>query len=259
MKIIELRRLDLNLSLAELSARTGIPKTVLWELERGCYLADPGHAVKLRETLGLPGLPDNSQLLSHRQRSRICPTRPVDWPRPSQTSWQSMERRFHYQLRRLAVPEAVLAWMKECLTSDSPYECLGLCGLAGDGATGMFENPHACGYRRQAILDRDGLALGERLLPGLRWRVDGEECLLWPQVTTLTSLGTFRLDLLMAMQGHWMSSELDGGTHLPERDDFRDQVLGIKPFRFKNEDVKNLRFVEMLKKQLRIALSLKAA
>lgn len=48
MEIIELRRLELKLTLAELSARTGIPQTVLWELEQGCYLAEPGHAVELR-------------------------------------------------------------------------------------------------------------------------------------------------------------------------------------------------------------------
>ena len=170
-----------------------------------------------------------------------------------------MERRFQHQLRRLAVPEAVLAWMKECLSSDSPYECLGLCSLAGDGATGIFKNPHSCGYRRQAILDRDGLALGERLLPGLRWSLEGEDCLIWPQVTTLTPFGTFRLDLLVAVRGLWMTGEVDGRSHDPERDNFRDQVLGIKPLRFTNDDVKNLRFVELLKSKMRAALNTKAA
>ena len=259
MEIIKRARLERKLSLGELSVLTGIPKTTLWELEQGSWLPEPADAAKLRTGLNIPGLPDSSQILCNKQLRQLCRPRPVNWGRTNRNCWHRMEEMFPYQLARLGIDPARLAWMKECLASDSPYECLGMCSLVADGARETFANPHACGYRAQPILDRDGLALGERYLPGLAWAVDQELCMVWPQVTVLTAKGSFRLDLLLLARDRWDMGEIDGKTHTADSDDLRSEMLGKKPIRISNEDVRQLRFVNILKERVRLLLGKKAA
>ena len=246
MENIKRRRQELGLTIVQLAQQTGIPKSTLWNMEHGRCLPEPGSAQMLRKILALPGLPDSSQVLHARQSLR----QPFDRPRVNQVYWQRMESAFAYHLRQLRPPQQVLEWMKECLASDSPVECVALCTLAADGAVGQFSNPHARGFRQLSLLDRDGLALGDRYLPGLQWKVEGRTVLIWPQVNVLTPKGTFRLDLLLEVEDDWQIVEINGKNHTLEYDNYRDECLGRKPLRISNDDVCKLRFAQLLRQHL---------
>ena len=231
--------------MVQVSEQTGIPKSTLWNIEHGRCLPEPAGAVLLRKVLVLPGIPDSSQVL-HAKLVR----QPFDRPRVNQVYWQRMEQAFAYHLRQLRPPRQILDWMKECLASDSPVECVALCSLAADGAVGQFSNPHARGFRQLCLLDRDGLALGDRCLPGLQWKVAGQPVLLWPQVNVLTPKGTFRLDMLVEIEDHWEIVEINGKNHTAEYDNYRDECLARKPVRISNDDVCKLRFAQLLRQHL---------
>lgn len=246
MENIKRRRLDLKFTIAQLTQRTGIPKSTLWNIEQGRCLPDPVAAKALRQVLVLPGIPDSSQVL----QPKFALRRPFDRPRVNQVYWQRMESAYGYQLRQLKPPPLIVEWMKECLASDSPVECVALCTLAADGAVGQFSSPHDWGFRQLCILDRDGLALGGRFLPGLQWNVEGKRVLIWPQVNVLTPKGTFRLDMLVLLDDLWLVVEIDGKTHTLEYNNYRDECLALTTLRLSNEDVCKLRFARLLRQQL---------
>lgn len=255
MKIIHIRRNEENLSYAKLSELTDISSSALCRIEKGSWLPGPREARSLEQALNIRALPDSSQILSWERAHRLASLNPFDWPRPSQIGWQAMERLYVKQLTRLGVPQPMLDWMKECLSSDSPVECLALCSATAAGAKGIFANPHALGYRAQSLLDRDGLALGERLLAGLSLPIgDKQEILLFPQVTVLTNRGCFRLDLLVLAGKQWIPVEVDGADHVLSRDAYRNRVLNIDPIRIPNEDVVSLQFIPRLLKHLKTRL-----
>ena len=256
MQIFKRRRQEKQIPIRQLADLSGASRSTLWRIEQGICLPDPLSAAKLRELLALPGLPDSSQILGSRA---VQSSASFDFPRPNQSNWERMEKSFSHQIRQLRVPQTILDWMKECLSSDSPRECLALCGLAADGATPQLSNPHMLGYRRCCITDREGLALGERMLPGLQWNIDGVPVLMWPQVSFLTAYGTYRSDLLMAVQGQWPTAEIDAKPPDPEYERYRSLALGNEPFRYTNEDVRKLQFVGMLREALREKLNLSKA
>lgn len=245
MNIIKIRRRELGFSLEQAAKLSGIAKSQLWNLENGVCLMGAQATQNLREVLGLPGIPDTSHLLST-NTVRSLGLRPFERNRNNQILWERMEAVYGWQLRRLSPPRQVLEWMQEWMLNDSPVECLTLVSLACDGATGVFANPHECGYRAQCILDQDGLALGERLLPALRWPVGGKVALVWPQITVLTAQGTFRLDLLIGLEGRWRVVEIYGKTRYYEHENFRGRVLGRLPLVIQNADVLQLRAVSLL-------------
>ena len=245
MNIIKIRRRELGLSLEQAARLSGITKSQLWNLENGICLMSSKATQNLREVLSLPGIPDCSHLLTG-SVVRNLGLRPLERNRTSQILWERMEAVYGWQLRRLSPPRQVLDWMQEWMLNDSPVECLTLVCLASDGATGVFANPHECGYRAQCILDQDGLALGERLLPALRWPVGGKVALVWPQITVLTAQGTFRLDLLIGLEGRWRVVEIYGKTRYYEHENFRGRVLGRLPLVLQNAEVVQLKVVSLL-------------
>lgn len=238
-------------SLDEISLSTGIPKTTLWEIEQGSWLPDPDQATRLKQVLGIPGLPDSSHFISQRQMRQVCHPLPVDWVRVNPVPWERMQKVFYKQLRELSLARTLLDWMKECLASDSPLECLFLSALAAAGAKPIIASPHACGYRAQCILGPEGKALGERYLPGLIWDIDGNPCVLWPQVSVLTPQGFFRIDVLALICDQWKTIELNGKNHDQQHDSFRASVLGHEPIVIDNEAIRNLSFIEPLRAELR--------
>ncbi|MFN8608600.1 MAG: helix-turn-helix transcriptional regulator [Vulcanimicrobiota bacterium] len=252
MHIIRRRRIERKYTLQKASELTGIPKTTLWAIEHGHGLPDAPAAARLRELLGLPGLPDSSQILGAKTFQR---PRPFDWPRPNQVVWERMEKVFARQLSSFRLQPYLLQWMKECLSNDSPVECLALCCLAAAGAVPQWSNPHQLGFRDHCIIDQEGRALGERLLAGLSWKVEEQIVLLWPQVRMLTPQGYWRPDLLLGVAGHWPSAELDGKDHDLARDQYRDLCLGKACWRFSNEDVARHRFVPALKTRVQELIS----
>lgn len=246
MEILRTQRRHLKLSLTRLSALTGIPRQTLGDLEAGRYLPGPLEAERLARTLQLPCLPDPTQTLSQRSLRRLHPCQPWQLPPVDVGPWERLKSDCAGLLRRLCLPEQVMNWMELCLPTDSLYEALALCTLAAEGAQGVFANPHACGYRYHAVVDRLGRPLGERLLAGLLWKPGARECLLWPQVSIASPRGNHRLDMLVLFQGCWLDVEVDGRQHQPELDEFRRRLIGLPEIRVTTHEVRALRFAERL-------------
>jgi len=178
----------------------------------------------------------------------MAKARPFELNEVNVEPWQRTEVHFSGLLRQLKVPEGVGAWMRRFLACESGHEGLALYQLAAAGARPFLLSPHSCGYRRQAILDDKGEALGERPMPGLHWQCGRLETLLWPQVRLMNG---FRLDwLVRARRGErrqWLGVELDGPFHKLERDEMRDRMVGLRILRVPLREVKSLnlpRFLE---------------
>lgn len=251
MHIIKQRRKQLNdLTLAELSSRTGVPKQTLSDIESGLYLPSPEVARKIEQALQIQGLPDSSQILSEREikshyRARPFPVKPVD-----QRCWGVLEARLQVQLRKLKLQQNLIEWLKRVVPADSLAECLAHCSLLHAGAERVFVNPHRLGFRHRPILNSEGLALAEELLPAFRLKIKGKPCLLWPQVTLLTGVGQFRLDYLAFYRGQWFNVEIDGPGHNREDDEYRRGVLGLPEIRISHQTVMALHFPAALSREL---------
>lgn len=250
MEIVHIARRSKKKNLVEVSQTARMSKSTLWEIEQGSWLPEPEQAALLKETLGLSALPDSSQIITERQIRQLARPKPFDIAPGNRIPWDRMQRLFPKQLAQLKLPRTLLEWMKECLASDSPLECLLQCAVAADGATPILANPHQLGYRANCILDNKGFALGERYLAGLLWEIDGVPCILWPQVTVLTAKGSFRMDILVLISQSWENIEVNGKTHVLEHDQFRASVLG-QPIVVDNDSVRHLTFLEPLKAELR--------
>lgn len=251
MEILRLARKALKLTLRELARTTEIPRQTLSDLESGLYLPTPQAAERLRMALRLPALPDSSQILTGQCVRRLAKGRPAAWRGTNQHCWRVLESQFAYQLRRSKVPKDLLEWMKLMLEGDSATECLCCCCLGGAGAKPVFANPNSCGYRRHPVLDRDCLPLGDHLLPGLSWQLDGKDCLFFPQANVLTLKGVFRLDLLALYDDEWFNVEIDGPKHRAEEDAYRREAIDTTEIRIGYREVRALRAVAILSEEFR--------
>ena len=251
MEILKKRRDELKLGFAEVAERANLPKATLSDLEAGFYLPSEEVASKLAAVLQLPVLPNRSQLLTGRQMKALGPQVKLNLKSPCQRPWLVLETRYARRLRQSKVSPHLLAWMKTVVTADSAGECITYCDLGGAGARETFANPHRCGFLDLPCLDQDGRALGHRLLPALRWEVDGQPCVLWPQPWVMTAVGAFRLDYLVLYQGRWLNLEVDGPYHSAENDAYRQKATGLNTARICSRRVWAGEFVDFLLDELR--------
>lgn len=251
MQWIRKRREELGLSQERLGREVGISRRRVSELESGMFLPRPELARRLEEALRVMGMPDKSQVLSARALRRMARARPFELNEVNVEPWQRVEVHFAGLLRQLKVPEGVGAWMRRFLACESGHEGLALYQMVAAGARPFWLSPHSGGYRRLAILDERGEALGERPLPGLHWQCDRLETLLWPQVRLMNG---FRLDwLVRARRGErrqWLGVELDGPLHKLERDAMRDRMVGLRMLRVPLSEVKSLNLARFLEARL---------
>lgn len=251
MHIIKQRRNELNkLTLTELANRVGVPKQTLSDIESGLYLPSPELARKLEKELKITGLPDTSHTMTEREMRSIFKPRPFRFKPVDQRCWGVLETRLQFQMRKLKLKQELLEWLKRHVPADSLTECLSYCCLLQAGATCIFANPHRLGFRRQPVLNSDGLALADELLPAFRWKINDHPCILWPQVKVLTATGQFRLDYLVLYRGQWYNLEIDGPLHNAADDEYRRRSLGLPDVRISHKTVTALQFTTFLSNAL---------
>lgn len=251
--IIKLRN-DLGLSQAALVVPLGTSRQCMSDIENGHHLPTPELAAALRTKLQNDGISDSSQVLTQRKIQSLVKLRPFDLPPINREPWQRMHKSYPKLVRALHVAPAKMAWLESNLAIESGVEGIRLCALAAQGARGIFANPHHLGYRLSCLLDAQGYALGERLLPALHWVHSEFEAIHWPQPRLLGSYGTFRPDGLLFLKigngRFWRGEEVDGPSHDgAERRDWdveREKLVGLDFIRFSAKQVLSLQYPGLL-------------
>ena len=159
-----------------------------------------------------------------------------------------MRKSYPKLLRALRFPKVSLEWMERYLASESATEGINLCSVASKGAEGVWVNPHQLGYDKHCFLDSLGRAVGDRLLPALRWKEIDFDAIFWPQPRLLGPHGTFRPDALLFIRLEtgvfWRANEVDGPNHLKEHrnawDREREKLLGLDFIRIPSDLVLRL-------------------
>lgn len=256
MKFLQQRRLELGWSQGQLASQCLVSRQRIADFEGEVCLPTPSVANKLESSLNLKAIPSIRQVLSASKVRKLLRLKPFEVPAVSPESWSRMASHWPHLLRKLSAPPAVIAWMRRFVLADSGTECLADAQLAAAGATPGWANPHTFGFRRQPIVDAQGLALGERYLPCLHWKTQDFESIVWPQVTLRPGAVSYRVDYLALLRvgRHlvWLVIEIDGPRHDPTYDKFRAQELGLEHIRISAEDVKKLRFIEILKSEFQV-------
>lgn len=259
MDHIAQRRKDLNLSQLQLATPYKVGRQCVSDIEGGLYLPSPELAAVLQTKLITEGLSDSSQILTPRVIRRLVTLRPFDLPAVNKEPWERMHKSYPKQVRALKVNSQISRWIERNLESECGTEGIGWFSLAAQGARGFWASPPQLGYRHSSLLDSQGKALGERLLPGLRWVGTDFEALIWPQPRLLGPNGTFRPDALMLARvesrAFWRGLEIDGASHrtAPRStwDKERERLLGLELIRFPTEQVLRLELPLLLAQAIR--------
>ena len=246
--IITQLRKERNLSQAQLAAPCKVGRQCISDLESGLYLPSPALVADLQRELKAEGLSDTSQILSPREIRRFIIPRPFELPLVDQEPWRRMHKSYGKIVASLGLSSQMSRWIERNLPADCATEGVGLFSVAAQGATGVWASPPQLGYRGNSLLDSQGNALGERLLPGLRWNTKDFDVILWPQPRLLGPHGTFRPDGLILARVKagvfWRGMEVDGPLHrTAERSTWdleRERLLGLELIRFSSESVLNL-------------------
>lgn len=252
------RRKEEAMSQSKLAILCKASRKCISDIENGYYLPTPDLAAALQTHLHLDGVANSSQVLSQRDIQRLVNLHPFDLPPIDQEPWQRMHKSYGKLLRAMRFPNASLDWMQRYLPSESATEGIHLCSLASRGADGIWVNPHHLGYRLHSWLDPLGKALGERLLPALRWKEKDFESILWPLPRLLGASGTFRPDGMLFVRteygAFWRACEVDGALHRGERslwDKEREKLIGLEFIRISSEQVLRLESPRILAEAFR--------
>ncbi|MBX3170699.1 MAG: hypothetical protein KF760_25060 [Candidatus Eremiobacteraeota bacterium] len=144
--------------------------------------------------------------------------------------------------------------MSHFLPAESSHECYALLQAAVAGAEEFLGNPHEWGFDLHPITNRSGRLLAERMLPGLIFRGDQEDVILWPQVTMrIDSKHAFRLDCLMLYRKgkkvYWLAVEFDGSGHNSSRDPYRSEKLGMLEVRITGQEIRQGKVFAILRER----------
>lgn len=247
MHNIPQRRQELEMSQSTVAGLCKVSRKCISDIENGYYLPTPTLAEALQTHLRIDGLATSSQVLSQREIQRLVHPHPFDLPPVNREPWLRMHRSYPKLLRAMRFEKVSLEWIERYLEAESATEGIHWCSIASQGAEGIWVNPHQLGYRKHAWLDSLGFALGERLLPALRWKEAEFESILWPQPRLLGPHGTFRPDGMLFVKNKngafWRGSELDGGSHRGDRtvwDREREKLIGLDFIRIASEKVLRL-------------------
>ncbi|MBX3171780.1 MAG: helix-turn-helix transcriptional regulator [Candidatus Eremiobacteraeota bacterium] len=254
MDHINQRRKELKLSQAQLAAPCNVGRQCISGIESGLYLPSPELAAALQRELKTKGLSDSSQLLTPRDIRQLVTLRPFELPPVDRESWQRMHKAYPKLVRALNLARQTSLWIERNLPAECAAEGIGLFSLATKGAKEIWASPSQLGYRGNSLLDSRGDALGERLLPGLRWVENDFDAILWPQPRLLGAHGTFRPDGLILVKVNagvfWRGMEVDGPVHrTAERstwDRERERLLGLDLIRIPLEAVLRLEMPRLL-------------
>lgn len=252
-------RKKLKLSQAQVALPCKVGRQCISDIESGLYLPSPELAAALQLELKTEGLSNSSQILTQRDLRRFTTPRPFELPPVDKEPWQRMHKSYAKIVRTLQVPRQTSLWIERNLPSESGTEGIGLFSVAAKGARPIWASPPQLGYRGSSLLDAQGNALGERLLPGLRWQEEGFDVILWPQPRLLGAHGTFRPDGLIlarvATGAYWRGMEVEGPFHrVGERttwDRERERLLGLELIRIPSAEVLMLRMPALLAAAIR--------
>jgi DNA-binding XRE family transcriptional regulator len=207
-----------SLSQAGLASACGVGRQCISAIESGLYLPSPELAGQLKTILNYPGLSDSTQILTSKEIRAFAVRRPFEMPLVNREPWQRTQRSYPHQIRALGLPDNKRAWVENHLEAETALEGVGTLSLAAlPSTTGVWASPQELAYRLHCVIDHHGQALGERLLPALRWTETEFDCLLWFQIRLLSGNGLFRPDALALIKTpeavFWRDLEMDGPHH----------------------------------------------
>ncbi|MBS2040953.1 helix-turn-helix transcriptional regulator [bacterium] len=240
------KRRALGLSQEAVAVRVGISRQHYCRIERGLSLPNREQAAMLSEVLAT-AVVHADQLYLERERRDRSGYGLYALGQVSSEPW-----RVHQQARGVesAIDRATWEWLQTFVHADSSYECSGLCDLVKGGAEPMVDSPLLWGFDRHVLLDSKGQLLGARYLPCLGYRKGALHFVLWPQVTLRTELATVRVDglLYFSLNGSrgWLVLEFDGPGHQLGQDGYRARIHGIPELRFRTQEIRARRCLEML-------------
>lgn len=132
--------------------------------------------------------------------------------------------------------------------------------LVEEGGTPCLLSPVLAGFPRHPLVDGSGRPLGVRSKACFSVSFDEFDLLLWPQIWIRTEAATFRVDALMKISSRsrvfWAVLEINGPTHEPQKDQWREQQLDLPVFTFMNQEATSGRFTRLLKERIHSAFSL---
>lgn len=249
------RRKDLGLSQPLLATDTGLSERRISDFECGRALPTLDQARALEKALRTAGLPHQGEILSAAAIRRLVRGKPFELPPVNAESWQRMDRFYREQVESLNLSDADRLWISTNFSADSGVDGVGVCSLVASGAKKIWSSPTECCYRGHGVVDRNGMALGERLLPALHWITKEFEAVLWPQVGLQNARSSYRVDYLVLIRIgkrlFWRIVEVDGPHHNQERDDYRSRLLQASPIRIPDRVVKDLQLPAALAKAFR--------
>lgn len=234
---------------SDLARKIGLDRRRLAELEQGRTLASAEMAKEL-ETQGVLGLASTSNVISKR-KLRSLRLRPYDFPEYNKEAWERAAAARPWLYSKLKRRDWY--WMVRHIRADSTLECDLWTVLVLAGGKLALLNPHSCGFRLLPVVDEQGDALGERLLPCIHLKTKEIEVIIWPQVSLRPDKWTFRVDglvLTIAPALNWSILEADGGGHNYEKDSFRSAQLLKDITRLTRAEIDSPHLLQILTKRL---------
>lgn len=250
MEILRSARKKRGLTLAQLSAATGIPAPRLSEYELGKRLPRETTLVKLAEALGILDLLIPRAAFRRGTRRR----RYFHWVTTDfRQTWNRLYTTYINFLDLVSV--AVPAWFKAMVRCDSAVEALAWLFLLEKGATARTSSPYLEGWDYHPMVDERGRAIGSKLLACLAWKASGVLYVLWPQIWLRTHRYTYRVDGLLRVQVggtvSWVVIEIDGDGHRDRFDARRSEDLDVPVVRFSQVEVESVHFPTTLCRRVR--------
>jgi len=248
MSILKNAREKLEITQSEAARRLSVSRSHLSRLEQGRALATVDQAAAISELYGVPALQ-----VAHRygssQLRRDCGIRPFALDTVNPDPWHTAYKYWAKQLR--ALDPAVFDWMSYYLPGESTYETYLLLQAAVAGAEPFLGNPHSWDFDLHPVVDRTGRLLGSRVLPGLLYRGQEQDVILFPQVTLRVDVtNAFRLDNLMfyrtGQRRLWLDLEVDASGHDARKDPYRTEKLGMMVVRLTGEEIRKGRAFELI-------------
>ncbi len=247
-------RKQLGKNQPEMAEACGISRSAWQMIEYGSQLPSRKVADLIRNLSGVV-VPCEDQCLTVAERRKWRRPRPFELYAADADLWT----RVHHHCANMkglyqAIEPSLLAWMEQMLALESVTEGFDLLQLAFHGATAFLDSPYELGFRRQPLVDSQGLVLGERKLAGLRGKWGEVSYLLWPQVSIRPWMATFRVDglLLLSRKGktRWCIREVDGPLHDLEHDRKRREILKLLEIRVTAGEVHAFQSVERTTEQV---------
>lgn len=236
-------------NVTQLGHATGQDRRLLADLERGAALAS-SEVANLLSKHGILGLACTGDLIQKKEL-RCLRLEPYAVPHHNREAWERAAGAWPTLYEKLSRRD--WNWLVRHVRADSALECDLWVRLVLAGAKLRLANPHSCGFRSLPVVDEQGNALGERVLPCLHVRWKEIEFLVWPQVSMRPNKWTFRVDglvLRLSPRPHWGVLEADGEGHDHEKDSFRAAQLLQDTVRLSKADIHSPKLIELLTERL---------